>query len=75
MRCIWPAPKPLSKSRRLSDECPKVKIDQFCAGILKQRMEDGLLHPAEIDANVAEFDASQSCAVGCGGGFPCQAHL
>ena len=36
-------------------------------------MSDGLLHRAYLHDNVETFDGSGSSAIGCGGGFPCQA--
>ena len=58
----------------LLNECPKVEFDPFCACILKRRIADGLLHPCPVhEMDVRDFDGSGSPAVGCGGGFPCQA--
>lgn len=35
-------------------------------------MKDGLLHDAQISSDVAAFNGVNTCAQGCGGGFPCQ---
>ena len=36
-------------------------------------MNDGLLHQAILHDNVETFNGSGLSAIGCGGGFPCQA--
>ncbi|CAK9054620.1 unnamed protein product [Durusdinium trenchii] len=49
-----------------------VEKSDYCRKILQLRMDEGLLHRAEIHPDVCTFDASKSSADGAGGGFPCQ---
>ena len=38
-------------------------------------MKDGLLHMGKISEDVCQYSGTHTDAVGCGGGFPCQAGL
>lgn len=52
----------------------EVERDPFCTKLLSLRMRDGLLPNCSLWNDVETFDANTKCsAVGCGGGFPCQA--
>ena len=63
-------------SGRIFERTFKVEIDPYARSVLRSRMEDGLLHPGKIWDDVEQFKAPAGTkAVGCGGGFPCQAGL
>ena len=47
--------------------------DSSCKEILKQRMQEGLLHPCCIESDVRETNFERVPAEGITAGFPCQA--
>ena len=51
-----------------------VEIDAYCAGVLMQRQNDGILAPCPIWDDVSTFDGRPWCGIVdvVSGGFPCQ---